>query len=155
MKRITRQAAKPIVTFTCNLTGVKAVSAMQRLVVSSGNVVPFERRPAIGARLSMRDRMEVTTWAESARARGYDRLVIHERTSSDPEDVDSFLSIYRRGECWSRWNVARRGASVLAWCSVSGADLGQFASVSDALGSLLDGQAPPRRVGGEVIAAFA
>jgi len=43
---------------------------------------------------------------------------------------------------------------VLAWCSVSGMDLGHFGSVGEALGSLLGGAAPPRRVPGEVIAAF-
>ncbi len=103
----------------------------------------------------MRDRMDVTNWAESARAHGYDRLVIHERSPNDPDDVDSFLSIYRRGESWARWNVARRGAAVLAWCSVSGADVGPFASVGEALSSLIDGRVLPRPAAGEVIAAFA
>ncbi len=98
--------------------------------------------------------MDVTSWQEPAFAQGYDRLVIHERAPCDPPDVDSFLSIYRRGEPWSRWGVARYGASVLAWCSVSGMDLGHFGSVGEALGSLLGGAAPPRRVPGEVIAAF-
>ncbi len=128
---------------------------MQLQVVSGGNVIPFAPRPhAVGARLSIKDRMDVTSWQEPAFAQGYDRLVIHERAPCDPPEVDSFLSIYRRGEPWSRWGVARCGSSITAWCSVSGMDLGQFGSMGEALGSLLGGAAPPRRGPGEVIAAF-
>jgi hypothetical protein len=98
--------------------------------------------------------MDVSYWQESARAFGYDRLVIHERTSCDAPGVDSFISVYRNGDAWSRWGVARCGASVLAWCSLSGADMGRFASVAEALGTLLTGAAAPAAKRGEVIAAF-
>jgi hypothetical protein len=135
---------------------------MQLQVVLNGNVIPFAPRAAgvggtalTGARLSMRDRMDVTSWQEPARACGYDRLVIHERTPCDPPDIDSFLSIYRHGESWSRWGIARCGASVLAWCSVSGKDFGRFASVSEALGSLLGVGGAMRRETCEIIPAFA
>ncbi len=127
---------------------------MQFKVVAGGaEIIPFHRANS-GARLSMRDRMDVTYWQESARQFGYDRLVIHERTECDPPEVGSVLSIYRSGEAWSRWGVARCGATVLAWCSVSGADLGQFATVAEALGTLFGGASPPPRPQGEVIAAF-
>jgi hypothetical protein len=133
---------------------VQGEKTMQFKVVTGGaEIIPF-RKPAGGARLSMRDRMDVTYWQESARQFGYDRLVIHERAPCDPPDVDSFLSIYRRGEAWSRWGVARCGSTVLAWCSVSGADLGQFATVAEALGTLFAGSSPPPRPRGQVIAAF-
>ena len=128
---------------------------MQLNVLRTGaEIIPFTRRADRGARLSLRDRMDVTFWQESARQFGYDRLVIHERAECDPPDVDSFLSIYRRGEAWSRWNVARCGATVLAWCSVSGADMGHFTTVAEALGTLFTGATPPARPKGEVISAF-
>jgi hypothetical protein len=128
---------------------------MQLKVVGGGaEIIPFTRRSDRGARLSLRDRMDVATWQESARQFGYDRLVIHERMPLDPEDVDSFLSIYRRGEAWSRWGIARCGATVLAWCSVSGMDVGRYDTVSEALGMLFTGTAVGTRVRGEVIAAF-
>lgn len=134
------------------------MGALQLQVVSSlpgyTNVVAFALPASTGARLSIRDRMDVTSWLEPAFARGYDRLVIHERTECDPPEIDSFLSIYRRGESWSRWGVARCGATVLAWCSVSGMDIGRFASMAEALGSLLEGRVAPRRGTGEVISVF-
>jgi hypothetical protein len=91
--------------------------------------------------------MEIAAWQGRLQPFGCDRMVIHERGPCDPPDLDSFLSIYRRGEAWARWGVARCGSSVLAWCSVSGRDVGRFASVGDALGALfpaLPGAAPVR-----------
>src|SRR5271156_756826 len=96
-------------------------------------VIAFRPAPNPGARLSLRDRMDIAAWRDPASTRGFDRLVIHERASFDPPDLDSFLGIYRRGDAWASWNVARCGAWVLAWCSSSGADIGRFASVADAL----------------------
>jgi len=89
------------------------------------------------AGLTPRDRIEVGRWRDEARQLGYDRLVIHDREAFDPPDIDSFLSVYRAGESWSAWGVARRGGSIIAWCGKSGADLGNFASVSDALMAIL------------------
>jgi hypothetical protein len=106
-------------------------------------IIPFPPRPPL-AGLTSRDRIEVWRWQEEARQLGYDRLVIHDREPFDPPDTDSFLSIYRTGESWSRWGVSRRGSSVLAWCSKTGADLGPFASVSEALMAILPGS-PVRR----------
>jgi len=106
------------------------------------NIVPFVR-PALGsaaesaARLSMRDRMDVADWREPARQLGYDRLVIHERGSLDPPDVESFLSVYRIGARWASWNLVRHGGSVIAWRSATGADAGCFGTVSEALRALL------------------
>jgi hypothetical protein len=99
-------------------------------------IIPFPPRPPL-AGLTSRDRIEVWRWHEEARLLGYDRLVIHDREPFDPPDTDSFLSVYRAGESFSRWGVSRRGSSVLAWCSKTGADLGPFASVSEALTALL------------------
>jgi hypothetical protein len=80
--------------------------------------------------------MEVAMWQGRLLPFGCDRMVIHERGPCDPPDLDSFLSIYRQGEAWARWGLARCGSSVLAWCSVTGADIGRFATVGDALGAL-------------------
>ncbi len=99
-------------------------------------IIPFpQRRPAAG--LTARDRIEVSNWQEDARRFGYDRLVIHEREAFDPPGTDSFLSIYRTGDPWSRWGLSRQGSTVFAWCSNTGADLGPFTSVSDALMTIL------------------
>ncbi len=104
---------------------------------ASSNVIAFVRpRPDLAA-LTMRDRMDVSAWRCVAHDLGYDRLIIHERDSFDPPDLGSFLSIYKRDDRWARWSVARRGARVVAWCGPTGTDVGEFASVSDALRTLL------------------
>ncbi len=122
----------------------------------TGVVVAFAPRTGAGARLTTCDRIDVNQWQEQASEHGYDRLVIHERTEMDPPDVESFLSVYPRGDVWARWGITRSGASVLAWCSRSGSDIGRFASVGDALSALLlrGGAVGPGR-SGEVIRAFA
>jgi hypothetical protein len=95
-------------------------------------------------------------WQEQAGRHGFDRLVVHERSPDDAPDVESFISLYRRGEQWARWGIARCGSSVLAWCSVTGADMGRFASVADALSALVPhgGYTAPQRLDAEVVRAF-
>ncbi len=92
----------------------------------------------------MRDRMEVAKWRENARNCGYDRLVIHERVAGDPPEVGSFLSVYRRGEPWSRWGVTRMGDGIVAWCCVTGTDVGRFATIEAALLALLPESTMPQ-----------
>ncbi len=118
-------------------------------------VIPFARRaPAAG--LSLRDRMEIAAWQGRLHRNGYDRMVIHERTSCDPPDVECFVSIYRHGEAWARWGLARCGATVLAWCSVTGNDIGHFGSMAEALGALFPSTPAPLHPGpgAQVIRAF-
>ncbi|MEJ0047437.1 MAG: hypothetical protein WDN04_15985 [Rhodospirillales bacterium] len=135
------------------------MGASQLGVASLGegtNIISFAPRAGGSARLTLSDRMEAMMWLEQARGYGYDRLVVHERSPDDPPEVESFLSIYRRGEAWASWGVARSGGSILAWSSVSGADVGRFASVADALAALLScgGPRAPGRPGAQVIHAF-
>ncbi len=119
-------------------------------------VIPFAGRIS-PAGLSLRDRMEVAQWQDRIRRTGYDRMVIHERGPGDPPEVDSFLSIYRPGDRWARWGLARCGSSVLAWCSLTGTDVGRFASIGEALGALFPAspsRPAPVRAGAEIIHAF-
>ncbi len=118
-------------------------------------VIPFARHVA-RAGLSLRDRMEVASWQGQLQGFGCDRMVIHERASCDPPEVDCFLSIYRQGEAWARWNLARCGSTILAWCSVTGTDIGRFASVGDALRALfpVGPAAVQSRASAEIIHAF-
>ena len=95
-------------------------------------IIPFPVRPA-QAGLSMRDRMEVSLWRSRVGGPDYDRMVIHERIACDAPEVDAFLGIYRQGEAWAHWNVARCGTSILVWCSVTGQDVGRFSSMREAL----------------------
>ena len=88
--------------------------------------------------------MDTSDWHDAARLAGYDRLVIHSRDCGDAQEVGNFLSVYRRGESWSRWGFARYRGVVRAWCCLSGADVGEFATLAEALASVLNGMAPDR-----------
>ena len=120
-----------------------------------GNVIPFAvRTEPVG--LSLRDRMEVASWQGRLGTYGCDRMVIHERIACDPPEVNAFLSIYRRGEAWAHWNLARSGASILVWYSVSGEDVGRFASMEDAFLAVfpMASPHPGQRPSAEIIRAF-
>jgi hypothetical protein len=123
------------------------------VALAGATVIPFAGQISRTG-LSLRDRMEVASWQGRLQPFGCDRMVIHERGPCDPPDLDSFLSIYRKGEAWARWGLARCGSSVLAWCSVTGADIGRFASVGDALGALFPASpnAAPGRPSAQIIA---
>lgn len=89
--------------------------------------------------------MDTSDWHDAARLAGYDRLVIHNRDCGDAQEVGNFLSAYRRGDAWSRWGFARRGAIIRAWCCLTGADVGEFATLTEAFASVLNGLVPERR----------
>ena len=83
--------------------------------------------------------MQVGFWQERASKAGYDRMVIHDRDEGDASEVGNFLSVYLRGQAWSRWGFARGGACIRAWCCLTGADVGEFDSLNAALTAVLRG----------------
>lgn len=157
MKHVTRvpPQALPILPPSNREPGEWVVQAQEVPPQTGGVVVAFVRRAEAAARLSIRDRMDVTSWIEPALRCGFDRLVVHERTQGDPPNVDSFLSLYQRGESWARWGLARCGASVLVWCARTGTDFGRFATVDEALGVLLQSGPAQAPRSADVVQAFA
>ncbi len=111
----------------------------------AGTVISFPvhaARAPTGAQdscLTPKDRMQVGFWRDRARHAGFDRMVIHDRDEGDASEVGNFLSVYLRGQAWSRWGFARAGACIRAWCCLTGADVGEFASMSEALTAVLRG----------------
>ncbi len=100
-------------------------------------VLAFPAGRADGSRFTMHDRLEICRWSDALRRRGCDRLVIHERMPSDPPEVGDYLSIYRAGQVWARCGVARQRTRILAWCSLTGEDIGPFDTLREALGAVL------------------
>jgi len=100
-------------------------------------VVAFVPRPRGAAYLTPLDRIDISLWREQARFAGYDRMVIHDREPFDSPDVGDFLCVYRAGECWGRWGFARRCDRILAWCCITGGDIGEFSSLAHAFESVL------------------
>jgi hypothetical protein len=103
----------------------------------ASNVVSFVPKPMSDTSLTPRDLMDVARWRSHAGRLGYDRIVVHEHEQGDGADIANFVMLHRSGEAWSRWGFARDGLIVRAWCCLTGADIGEFASVSDAFVAIL------------------
>ncbi len=88
---------------------------------------------AVANRLTLRDRMELDRWSDVARGRGAGRLVLHERLESDPLEVGNYVAVYAGDGGWASWGLSRRLGGIVVWDSVSGADIGRFASMHEAL----------------------
>jgi len=112
-----------------------AMGSSQPAVAS--NVIPFAPKPRAAAYLTPLDRMEIHRWREHASRLGYDRMVIHDREPGDFSEMGNFLSVYRAGESWSRWVFARNGSVVSVWCSLTGADMGEFPSLQVAFQTVM------------------
>ncbi len=119
---------EPMVEFQYEVSGNVVAFAARRVVAKSMVCVPC---------LTPRDRMELTELREAARSAGYDRMVIHDRDEGDDDEVGNFLSVYKRGDAWSRWGFARRGESIRAWCCLTGRDIGEYGSLREALVAVL------------------
>ncbi len=100
-------------------------------------VIAFPAGRSGGSRFTVQDRLEICRWSDALRRSGCDRLVIHERMPSDPPEVGDYLSIYRAGQVWARCGVARQRSRILAWCSLTGEDMGPFDTLRDALSAVL------------------
>ncbi len=101
-------------------------------------IIAFPRAPEAAHKLLPNDKAAAREWAFRAVAYGFERIVIHEQQGGQtPEDGD-FVLIYRSGECWARWGVARQGDSILLWRCADGAETGIFSSMKEALDTLLD-----------------
>ena len=100
---------------------------------------------AVANRLTLRDRMELDRWSDVARGRGAGRLVLHERLEGDPSEVGNYVAVYAGDGGWASWGLSRRLGGIVVWDSVSGADIGRFASMHEALSWVLEaipGQRP-------------
>jgi hypothetical protein len=117
-----------------------------RNIVNSfqGNVVPFPQRPRTANCLTQQDRQDVADLRNQAAAAGYDCLMIHVVSVSEGCRTTDYVAAYRAGEPWSSWGFARDGRRICSWNALTSVDWGIFASMSEALGSILLGAATPQ-----------
>lgn len=102
-----------------------------------GEVIAFPSHCTAVSRFTLQDRLEIVRHAAALGSAGRDRLVIHERLPIDPPDIGDWLSIYRPGESWACCGIARQRGRIVAWSSVTGEDLGPFATLREALQAML------------------
>ncbi|MBV9735127.1 MAG: hypothetical protein JO209_04400 [Acidisphaera sp.] len=111
--------------------------------LASAKILPFPVQVEDDSRLTMRDRMAILAWQETARGQGYGRFLFSGGESLR-EPAGEYLSIYRDGEAWAAWCIAREGPWVHLWRCATGADLGEFRCMEDALAAI-----PPARPGAD------
>ncbi len=115
---------------------------------TGATILPFptQRRPENW--LTTLDRVEALRWeADEAAAEGV-RVAIYNRQQNDAPEVGDFVSIYRGDERWAAWGAARRGRSIKLWRSANGADIGEFATMQEALAAVSRTSRPRDRTAG-------
>ncbi len=99
----------------------------------TATLLHFPIRPRPANYLTVLDRTQALCWQASEADRRGVRLAIHRRQQDDPPEIGDFVSIYRTNEVFAAWGVARRGPSLRLWRSATGADIGEFATMREAL----------------------
>ena len=113
----------------------------------ASNVIPFPVRPdavgrvrsgAGGAPLRQEcfDPALIKRWLAVARSSGVDRVELCD-DASEHDDGSEYVLIYLTGRQWSSWGIASAGPRFRVWQCATGADLGDFPSMREALDGVL------------------
>jgi len=97
---------------------------------------PTPPRPAAN-RLSMRDRIEALSWAETIRQLGYTRVVFDTSAPELDPELGDFLLVYRRDAPWASWGVGCIEDGFMLWRPATGATIGWFPTLRGALENIL------------------
>jgi hypothetical protein len=89
-----------------------------------------------GNRLNAADRHQAVAWLGSASAEGYGDVRLHQPEAGNCPEFGEILAIYRAGEPWAAWGIARCGKTLLLWRSSTGETIGSFRSMTDALAAI-------------------
>ena len=82
------------------------------------------------------DLMALNHWMQRADGHGYRRLLIERGSGDTQPEGGSYVLVYAPGSEWARWGLARTSAGVMVWHCSDGADLGHFATMTQALDRL-------------------
>jgi hypothetical protein len=109
------------------------IGARESAAVAGATVLPFVARPPGRSVLGVRERIAALRWAEAVRPHGVRAVHLHEPEPGDDPALGSFLLIYCDGALWARWGVSCGGGRYEVWRSASGATIGRFATLDEAL----------------------
>ena len=107
-----------------------------RTAVHGATILMFPSRPGAAEGFTFADRMALQSWSMRATALGYGRVLIEPGCPGGGPDRASYALIYRRNDPWSRWGLSRGPGGITVWCSLTGADHGDFRTMDAALASL-------------------
>ena len=97
---------------------------------------PAPARP-IANRLSMRDRIEALSWADTSHRFGYTRVELDTSAPELDPELGDFLLVYRRDASWASWGVGCVEAGFMLWRPANGATIGLFPTLRGALDNIL------------------
>lgn len=87
--------------------------------------------PALRQRFTIQDRMALEGWRVEGATRGYCRVV-----TEAGDGWPDYALVYAPGRLWAVWGIALGASGMLVWHCGTGADLGRFASMAEALHQL-------------------
>ncbi len=105
---------------------------------------PSLAAPSLGAcgiatpRFTTADRLALADW-QNCGASGYARVLIEDGRPGTLPDCGAYALVYRSGTSWACWGLTRRlGAApgIMAWRCATGATLGLYAAMDEALRAL-------------------
>lgn len=96
-------------------------------------ILAFVRPPPNPAGLNVRERIAALRWADAARPYGVRAVRIHDPEPGDDPGIGGFLLIYRDDPHWATWGIAAGGGRYEVWRPASGATVGRFATLTEAL----------------------
>jgi len=108
-------------------------------------IVPFRALTRIGNRLTARDRIAALSWAEQVELHGYARIVIDTAGELSGHEPGDFMLIYPRDAVWARWGIGCGSQGLTLWHAASGATMGTFATMDQALAAVPPCEAKPPR----------
>ena len=102
-----------------------------RLVYSSTPAPPLPEW-----RFTSRDMMALTQWMQRGEAHGYRRVLIEAGSDAGSPEEGGYVLIYSPERDWASWGVAPCDGGFAIWHCGTGADMGRFPSMLQALDSL-------------------
>ena len=123
-----------------------AITAAAHCPAATAQVILF-RAPAPAPGFNGRDRMELANWRRPGC-----RLEVEDCTYGEHGERSSYALLYKGDKPWASWGLTREGGRVLAWNCITHADLGHFASVTEALDAIPGhGRKAPAAVTADII----
>jgi hypothetical protein len=107
-------------------------------VVGGAVVLPFVKRTSHPLSFNVSERIQTLRWADAARPHGVHKVRIHEPEPGDGPGVGGFVLVYKQNDIWANWGVAVCPGSFEVWRPNSGATVGWYRTLGEALHTIQD-----------------
>jgi hypothetical protein len=102
-------------------------------MTGTATILSFPRARPVDHGLSVPERIATLRWADAVRRFGVRAVHIHDPEPGDAPGLRGFLLIYRDDALWASWGVAAAGGRYEVWRPASGATVGWFPTLGEAL----------------------